>query len=76
MKQIEAGAVGQCCQKVGEAEALVRGGVRDVLVSNEVVGVHKLRRLAALARDAPGWGSASTRRSRSTPPRARRPRSA
>src|SRR4051812_16777907 len=52
LKQIAAGAVGQCCQKVGEAEALVRGGVRDVLVSNEVVGVHKLRRLAALAADA------------------------
>ena len=52
MKQIAAGAVGQCCQKVGEAEALVRGGVRDVLVSNQVVGAHKLRRLAALARDA------------------------
>jgi 3-hydroxy-D-aspartate aldolase len=52
LKQIAAGAVGQCCQKVGEAEALVRGGVRDVLVSNEVVGEQKLRRLAALARDA------------------------
>ncbi len=50
--QIAAGAVGQCCQKVGEAEALVRGGVRDVLVSNEVVGAHKLRRLAALAHEA------------------------
>ena len=49
LKQIAAGAVGQCCQKVGEAEALVRGGVRDVLVSNEVVGMGKLRRLAALA---------------------------
>jgi D-serine deaminase-like pyridoxal phosphate-dependent protein len=52
LKQIAAGAVGQCCQKVGEAEALVRGGVRDVLVSNQVVGVGKLRRLAALAIDA------------------------
>ena len=51
-KQILAGAVGQCCQKVGEAEALVRGGVRDVLVSNEVVGMGKLRRLASLATDA------------------------
>jgi D-serine deaminase-like pyridoxal phosphate-dependent protein len=51
-KQIAAGAVGQCCQKVGEAEALVRGGVRDVLVSNEVVGAYKLRRLAALAHEA------------------------
>ncbi|MFM9883851.1 MAG: DSD1 family PLP-dependent enzyme [Burkholderiales bacterium] len=51
-KQIAAGAVGQCCQKVSEAEALVRGGVRDVLVSNQVVGMHKLRRLASLATDA------------------------
>ena len=52
LKQIAAGAVGQCCQKVGEAEVLVRGGVRDVLVSNQVVGERKLRRLAALASDA------------------------
>ncbi len=52
LRQIAAGAVGQCCQKVGEAEALVRGGVRDVLVSNEIVDPHKLRRLAALAKDA------------------------
>jgi len=51
-KQVAAGAVGQCCQKVGEAEALVRGGIRDVLVSNQVVGDQKLRRLAALAKDA------------------------
>ncbi|MEO8125327.1 MAG: DSD1 family PLP-dependent enzyme [Burkholderiales bacterium] len=51
-RQIAAGAVGQCCQKVGEAEALVSGGIRDVLVSNQVVGAQKLRRLAALARDA------------------------
>jgi D-serine deaminase-like pyridoxal phosphate-dependent protein len=51
-RQIAAGAVGQCVQKVGEAEALVRGGVADVLVSNEVIGERKLRRLAALARDA------------------------
>jgi len=52
LKQIAAGAVGQCCQKVGEAEALVRSGIKDVLVSNEVVGERKLRRLAALAADA------------------------
>src|SRR5947209_19246446 len=51
-RQIAAGAVGQCVQKVGEAEALVRGGITDVLVSNEVVGERKLRRLAGLAREA------------------------
>lgn len=48
--QIARGAAGQCVQKVGEAEALVWGGVRDVLVSNEVVGEKKLARFAALAR--------------------------
>jgi D-serine deaminase-like pyridoxal phosphate-dependent protein len=29
------GAIGVCCQKVGEAEVLVAGGVPDVLVSNQ-----------------------------------------
>src|SRR5262245_2188293 len=51
-RQIAAGAVGQCVQKVGEAEALVRGGVTDVLVSNLVIGERKLARLAGLAREA------------------------
>jgi D-serine deaminase-like pyridoxal phosphate-dependent protein len=48
--QVARGAVGVCCQKVGEAEAMVHGGVRNVLVSNEIVGAPKLARLAALAR--------------------------
>ena len=52
LKQMELGAVGVCCQKVSEAEAMVQGGVPDVLVSNEIVGRPKLRRLAALARHA------------------------
>ncbi len=50
LKQIELGAVGVCCQKVSEAEALVYGGVKDVLVSNEIIGAQKLARLAALAK--------------------------
>ncbi|HYN13355.1 MAG TPA: alanine racemase, partial [Burkholderiales bacterium] len=37
-RQIAAGAVGVCCQKVSEAEALVEGGIADVLITNEVVG--------------------------------------
>jgi D-serine deaminase-like pyridoxal phosphate-dependent protein len=44
--------VGVCCQKVSEAEALVEGGVGDVLIANEVVGAAKLRRLAALSKQA------------------------
>ncbi len=50
--QIAAGAVGVCCQKVSEAEALVAGGVADVLVTNEVVGPQKIARLARLVREA------------------------
>jgi D-serine deaminase-like pyridoxal phosphate-dependent protein len=50
--QIERGAVGICCQKVGEAEAFVAAGVRDVLVTNEIVGSAKLARLAAMAKTA------------------------
>ncbi len=47
--QMARGAVGQCVQKIAEAEALAWGGVPDILVSNEVVGAAKLARLAALA---------------------------
>ncbi len=52
LRQMALGAVGVCCQKVSEAEALVHAGVPDVLVSNEVVGQRKLERLAALAKQA------------------------
>jgi D-serine deaminase-like pyridoxal phosphate-dependent protein len=37
---------------VSEAEAMVEGGVPDVLIANEVVGAQKLKRLAALAKRA------------------------
>ncbi len=50
--QMARGAVGQCVQKVAEAEILAWAGVPDILVSNEVVGAAKLARLAALARIA------------------------
>ncbi|MFT8246886.1 DSD1 family PLP-dependent enzyme [Roseomonas sp. BN140053] len=46
------GAIGQCVQKVAEAEILAWGGVDDILVSNEVVAPRKLARLAALCRIA------------------------
>ncbi len=52
LRQMAAGAVGVCCQKVSEAEALVYGGVPNVLVSNEVVGAGKIARLVALAKQA------------------------
>jgi len=52
LQQVARGAVGVCCQKVSEAEAMVNGGVRNVLVTNEIVGPRKLARLASLARQA------------------------
>jgi D-serine deaminase-like pyridoxal phosphate-dependent protein len=52
LRQIKRGAVGVCCQKVSEAEAMVAGGIADVLIANEVVGAPKLNRLAALAERA------------------------
>jgi len=51
-RQMALGAIGACCQKVSEAEAMVEGGIADVLVTNEVVGEAKLERLAQLARRA------------------------
>lgn len=46
------GAVGVCAQKVDEAEALVDGGVPDVIITNEVVDPRKMARAAALAKRA------------------------
>jgi 3-hydroxy-D-aspartate aldolase len=42
------GAAGICCQKVSEAEAFARGGIKDILVSNEVRDLAKIDRLARL----------------------------
>jgi 3-hydroxy-D-aspartate aldolase len=42
------GAVGVCCQKVSEAEVFARGGIKDVLVSNQVRDPQKIDRLARL----------------------------
>jgi len=52
LRQMARGAVGVCCQKVSEAEAMVEGGVMNVMVSNEVIGAGKIARLAALGKRA------------------------
>lgn len=52
LRQMALGAVGICCQKTSEAEALVEAGVPDILIANEVVGPAKLKRLAALSKQA------------------------
>jgi D-serine deaminase-like pyridoxal phosphate-dependent protein len=53
LRQIARGAVGICCQKVSEAAVFVQAGIKDVLITNQMVGAAKIRRvveLAALAR--------------------------
>ncbi|MDP3962214.1 MAG: DSD1 family PLP-dependent enzyme [Pseudorhodobacter sp.] len=42
------GSCGVCCQKVSEAEVFARGGIKDVLVSNQVRDAAKIDRLARL----------------------------
>lgn len=47
--QIElGGACGVCCQKVSEAEVFARGGIKDVMVSNQVTDLAKIDRLARM----------------------------
>eukprot|EP00729_Bicosta_minor_P004450 gene4450-12759_t len=49
---IDAGACGVTCAKVSQAAALVDGGIRDILIANQVVGATKITNLVALARRA------------------------
>lgn len=46
--QVDAGAVGMTCAKLGEAEVLADAGIRDILIANEIVGPLKIGRLLAL----------------------------
>lgn len=49
-RQIAAGAVGVCCAKLGEAEALADGGVSRLLITSPVVAEPAIRRLVELHR--------------------------
>ncbi|MHB2165362.1 D-TA family PLP-dependent enzyme [Alsobacter sp. R-9] len=48
--QLEAGARGIVCQKVGEAEVMADGGIGDILISYNILGEEKIARLGALLR--------------------------
>jgi D-serine deaminase-like pyridoxal phosphate-dependent protein len=47
-RQIEAGAKGITCQKLGEAEVMADAGIEDILISYNLLGDEKMARLAAL----------------------------
>ncbi len=51
-KQMEAGAIGIGCAKLGEAEVMAQAGISDILIGSEVVGGEKVARLLKLARGA------------------------
>ena len=51
-KQIAAGAIGITCAKLGEAEAVIHAGIRDVLVANQILGRQKIARLVNLAKQS------------------------
>ena len=45
---LDAGARGICVAKLSEAEVMADAGIDDILVTTEIIGPEKLRRLAAL----------------------------
>src|SRR6201991_83831 len=50
--QRDAGAKGITCQKLGEAEVMVEGGLDDILISYNLLGTEKMGRLGALMKRA------------------------
>eukprot|EP00282_Hemiselmis_andersenii_P028316 CAMPEP_0169461856 /NCGR_PEP_ID=MMETSP1042-20121227/19253_1 /TAXON_ID=464988 /ORGANISM="Hemiselmis andersenii, Strain CCMP1180" /LENGTH=232 /DNA_ID=CAMNT_0009574461 /DNA_START=55 /DNA_END=749 /DNA_ORIENTATION=+ len=52
-KQVESGCVGVCAAKLGEAASFLEGGIKDVLLTNQLVGQPKADRLAELAAKHP-----------------------
>jgi D-serine deaminase-like pyridoxal phosphate-dependent protein len=56
--QVEAGAAGITCQKLGEAEVMADAGLTDIFLPYNILGREKLDRLHALqsAHHAVGYG--------------------
>ncbi|MBI5691949.1 MAG: DSD1 family PLP-dependent enzyme [Verrucomicrobia bacterium] len=52
-RQIAAGALGVCVATIREAEALAAGGIRGLLITSEMVGPDKIRRLLRVTAQAP-----------------------
>jgi D-serine deaminase-like pyridoxal phosphate-dependent protein len=48
-----AGAIGGCVAKVSEAEVMAQAGIEDLLITSEIVGSPKVRRLVNLLRQHP-----------------------
>jgi D-serine deaminase-like pyridoxal phosphate-dependent protein len=46
--QVAAGAIGVTCATLGEAEAMASGGIKDILIANQLVTADKLQRVAQM----------------------------
>jgi D-serine deaminase-like pyridoxal phosphate-dependent protein len=49
LRQLQAGAIGITCAKLGEAEVMAQAGIRDLLIANQIIGPLKIARLVNLA---------------------------
>jgi len=49
-REIEYGAMGICAQKLGEAEVLAQAGIKDILITNQIVDPAKIERMINLQR--------------------------
>lgn len=47
-RQVELGAIGITCQKLGEAEVMADGGLDDIFIPYNILGEAKLARLSRL----------------------------
>jgi len=54
-RQLDAGAVGICCAKLAEAEALAAAGIGQILVTSPIAGATSAARAAALAAALPDF---------------------
>ncbi len=51
--QINAGARGITCQKLGEAEVMAKAGIDDILIATNILGAARSGRLASLQKELP-----------------------
>lgn len=49
-KQLEAGAVGITCQKISEAATMAAAGIKDIMITYNIIGKAKIEPLAQLAK--------------------------
>jgi D-serine deaminase-like pyridoxal phosphate-dependent protein len=47
-RQLALGAMGVTCAKLGEAEVMAKGGIREILIAYPIIGEKKVNRLGAL----------------------------